>query len=120
MADSDTPRKRGRLAEVPGGEIVALSALYESTRAIGIRSSLDDLLQEVLNQAERLIGFEHAALMLYDEQSETLHVARLRGYGDRRAELGATRPVGRLDAAGRRALLSRAEGALRLADGVLR
>jgi diguanylate cyclase (GGDEF)-like protein len=67
--------------------MVALSALYESTRAIGIRPTLDELLQEVINQAERLIGFEHAALMLYDEQTETLRVARLRGYGDRREEL---------------------------------
>lgn len=87
MTDRDSGRPRGRLARVPGGEIVALSALYESTRAIGIRSSLDELLQEVLNQAERLIGFEHAALMLYEESSETLRVARLRGYGDRREEL---------------------------------
>ncbi|MFW6085380.1 MAG: GAF domain-containing protein, partial [Gemmatimonadota bacterium] len=87
MTDRDSGRPRGRLARVPGGEIVALSALYESTRAIGIRSSLDELLQEVLNPAERLIGFEHAALMLYDESSETLRVARLRGYGDRREEL---------------------------------
>lgn len=87
MAKDDSARPRGRLAGVPGGEIVALSALYESTRAIGIRPSLDDLLQEVLNQAERLIGFEHAALMLFDEASGTLSVARLRGYGDRREDL---------------------------------
>lgn len=87
MAKDDSARPRGRLAGVPGGEIVALSALYESTRAIGIRPSLDDLLQEVLNQAERLIGFEHAALMLFDEAAGTLRVARLRGYGDRRDDL---------------------------------
>jgi len=87
VAKDDSARPRGRLAAVPGGEIVALSALYESTRAIGIRSSLDELLQEVLNQAERLIGFEHAALMLYDEASRSLRVARLKGYGDRREDL---------------------------------
>jgi len=78
---------RGRLGSVPGGEIVALSALYESTRAIGIRPSLQDTLEEVLTQAEWLIGFEHAALMLYDEETETLRVAALRGYGDRREDL---------------------------------
>lgn len=87
MAKDDSARPRGRLAGVPGGEIVALSALYESTRAIGIRPSRDELLQEVLNQAERLIGFEHAALMLFDEATETLQVAGLRGYGDRRDDL---------------------------------
>jgi len=90
VAKGDSARPRGRLAGVPGGEIVALSALYESTRAIGIRPSLDDLLQEVLNQAERLIGFEHAALMLFEEASGTLRVARLRGYGDRRDDLMRT------------------------------
>ncbi|MFQ5530700.1 MAG: GAF domain-containing protein, partial [Gemmatimonadota bacterium] len=89
MADRNIRGKhgRGRLASVPGGEIVALSALYESTRAIGIRPSLEETLEEVLNQAERLIGFEHAALMLYDEDTETLRVAALRGYGDRRDNL---------------------------------
>ncbi|HSM07996.1 MAG TPA: sensor domain-containing diguanylate cyclase [Gemmatimonadota bacterium] len=87
MAKDDSARPRGRLAGVPGGEIVALSALYESTRAIGIRPSLDDLLHEVLSQAERLIGFEHAALMLFEEATGTLRVARLRGYGDRSDDL---------------------------------
>ncbi len=79
--------ERGRLASVPGGEIVALSALYESTQAIGIRASLEETLEEVLNQAEHLIGFEHAALMLYDEYSDTLRVAALRGYGGQREAL---------------------------------
>ena len=78
---------RGRLASVPGGEMVALSALYESTRAIGISASLEETLEAVLTQAERLIGCQHAALMLYDEETETLRVEGLRGYGDRREGL---------------------------------
>ena len=85
--DKNNQVKLGRLASVPGGEIVALSALYEATQAIGIRASLEETLEEVLNQAERLIGFEHAALMLYDEYSDTLKVAALRGYGDQRDSL---------------------------------
>ncbi len=89
MADPDkrTQSGRGRLASVPGGGIVALSALYKSTQAIGVRPSLEETLEEVLKQAGQLIGFEHAALMLYDEESDTLRVAALRGYGDRRDEL---------------------------------
>jgi len=87
VPDKRSRAKRGRLASVPGGEIVALSALYESTQAIGIRPSLEETLEEVLTQAERLIGFEHAALMLYDESSDTLRVAALRGYGGQRDKL---------------------------------
>lgn len=87
VPDKHKQGKRGRLASVPGGEIVALSALYESTQAIGVRASLEEILEEVLNQAERLIGFEHAALMLYDEYSDTLRVAALRGYGNQREKL---------------------------------
>jgi len=87
VPDKRSNLKRGRLASVPGGEIVALSALYESTQAIGVRPSLEETLEEVLNQAERLIGFEHAALMLYDESSDTLSVAALRGYGSMRDKL---------------------------------
>jgi len=86
---------RDRFASVPGGKLVALSALYESTRAIGGRSSLEEILEEVLNQAELLIGCEHAALMLYDEDTETLRVAALRGYGDGRENL--LRSVMKLD-----------------------
>jgi diguanylate cyclase (GGDEF)-like protein len=41
----------------------------------------------VLTQAELLIGCEHAALMLYDEEAETLYAGALRGYGDRRERL---------------------------------
>ena len=53
--------KRGRLASVPGGEIVALSALYESTQAIGIRASLEETLEEVLNQAEEPVEIEETS-----------------------------------------------------------
>ena len=64
-----------------------LAELYESSRAIGLRDCIDDLLDEVLDQAQRLIGAEHAALMLYDESSDRLVTACLRGYGDRADEL---------------------------------
>ncbi|MEJ2483312.1 MAG: GAF domain-containing protein, partial [Gemmatimonadota bacterium] len=60
-----------------------LAELYESSRAIGLRDCIDDLLDEVLDQAQRLIGAEHAALMLYDEASDRLVTACLRGYGMR-------------------------------------
>lgn len=64
-----------------------LAQLYASTRAIGLRDRLDDLLEEVLDQAQRLIGAEHAALMLYDERLERLTTVSVRGYGDRAGAL---------------------------------
>lgn len=68
-------------------ELAALTALYETTRAIGLRDTFDELLDEVLERAQALIGFEHCALMLYDRDAETLHVTRARGYGDRIEEI---------------------------------
>ncbi len=64
-----------------------LAELYESSRAIGLRDCIDDLLDEVLDQAQRLIGAEHAALMLYDEDTDRLVTACLRGYGKRAGDL---------------------------------
>ncbi len=64
-------------------ELSALSALYESTRAIGLSDSLEEVLDNVLRQAQELIGFEHCALMLVDPESGDLVVKRARGYGDR-------------------------------------
>jgi diguanylate cyclase (GGDEF)-like protein len=65
----------------------ALADLYESSRAIGMRDCIEDLLDEVLDQAQRLIKAEHAALMLYDEQVDRLVTACVRGYGSRADEL---------------------------------
>ena len=61
----------------------ALEELYESSRAIGMRDCIEDLLDEVVDQAQRLIKAEHAALMLYDEQVDRLVTACVRGYGSR-------------------------------------
>jgi len=67
-----------------------LDALYESTRALGLHDSLDELLNEVLERARELIGFEHAAVMLLDEDKGRLTVEQLTGYGDRAAEIRKT------------------------------
>lgn len=64
-----------------------LAKLYESSRAIGMRDCIEDLLEEVLDQAQSLIKVEHAALMLYDEQVDRLVTAGVRGYGVRADEL---------------------------------
>ncbi len=64
-------------------ELKALTALFESTRVIGLRDTLEDLLEEVLEHAQRLVGFEHGAFMLYDEDEGVLRVAAVRGYADR-------------------------------------
>lgn len=60
-----------------------LDALYESTRALGLHDSLERLLAEVLERARELIGFEHAVVMLLDEETGQLVVRQLVGYGDR-------------------------------------
>ena len=64
-----------------------LDALYESTRALGLHDSLDELLAEVLERARELIGFEHAAVMLLNEETGRLSVEQLIGYGERAAEI---------------------------------
>jgi diguanylate cyclase (GGDEF)-like protein len=64
-----------------------LAELYESTRAIGLHDNLDELLREVVDRAQELIGFEHAALMLLDEKTDRLSVAHLKGYGERADEV---------------------------------
>ena len=64
-----------------------LEELYRATRRIGLRDSLDELVDAVIDRAQELIGFEHCALMLYDEETDRLTVHRARGYGDRRESI---------------------------------
>lgn len=76
-------------------ELSDLSDLYEATRVIGLSDSWDDLIGEILDRAQDLIGFEHCALMIYDPEAETLTVRRIRGYADRAEEvMGLTLDVG--------------------------
>jgi diguanylate cyclase (GGDEF)-like protein len=70
-----------------GRALGTLDALYESTRALGLHDSLEELLTEVLERARELIGFEHAAVMLLDEDTGRLTVEQLVGYGDRAADI---------------------------------
>jgi len=64
-------------------DLTSLTALYDSSRRIGLSDSLDQLLENILDQAQDLIGFDHCALMLYDADSGQLRVRRVRGYGER-------------------------------------
>jgi diguanylate cyclase (GGDEF)-like protein len=64
-----------------------LTALYDSIRRIGLSDTLDDVLETVLEQARRLIGFDHAAIMLYDEINGSLSVQKVLGYGERAPEI---------------------------------
>lgn len=73
--------------EVCVSRIADLGALYEATRQIGLRENLDDLIEEVLDRARELVGFEHCALMLSDPDSGRLEVTRARGYGERREHI---------------------------------
>ncbi|MFQ5678695.1 MAG: GAF domain-containing protein [Gemmatimonadota bacterium] len=67
--------------------LATITALYEAIRRIGLSDDLDQLLDEVLEQAQELIGFDHCALMLYDPERELLGVKRVRGYGERASEV---------------------------------
>lgn len=69
---------------VPMNDLSSLDSLYDATRRIGLRDSLDEVVEEVLDRARELIGFEHCALMLRDPDSGRLAVRRVRGYHDRR------------------------------------
>ena len=72
-------------------ELAVLTDLYDATRAIGLADSLDQVIDDILDRAQELIGFEHCALMLRDEADGQLTVERIRGYGDRAdAVLGMT------------------------------
>jgi len=72
-----------------------LEELYRATRRIGLRDSLDELVDAVIERAQELIGFEHCALLLYDEDERRLTVHRAHGYGERReAILGLSLDVG--------------------------
>jgi diguanylate cyclase (GGDEF)-like protein len=78
-----------------GRGLGTLDALYESTRALGRHDSLDELLTEVLERGRELIGFEHGAVLLVDEETGRLAVEQLTGYGDRAPGLrGASLAVG--------------------------
>lgn len=67
--------------------VANLEALYAAIRRISLRDSLDELIEEVLDRAQELIGFEHCAFMLHDPDTGRLDVKRARGYGDRREEV---------------------------------
>jgi len=70
-----------------GRALGTLDALYESTRALGLHDSLEELLGEVLERARELIGFEHAAVMLLDDDTGRLTVEQLIGYGERASDI---------------------------------
>ena len=57
-------------------EISALEALLESNRAFSASSTLDELLDEIAVQAQKLAGFERCALVLYDPETEEFAVKR--------------------------------------------
>jgi diguanylate cyclase (GGDEF)-like protein len=70
-----------------GGDLRALSSLYEATRAIGMSEDMESLLDEVLLRAEGLTGFEHWAVVLVDAERNDLVVRRVRGPGGWRPEV---------------------------------
>jgi diguanylate cyclase (GGDEF)-like protein len=61
--------------------LAALTALYESTRALEASDDLPSLLDDILRRARELIGFEHGVLLL-PERGGGLAVRRVVGYGD--------------------------------------
>lgn len=78
----------------PSG-LASLADLYRATREVGLSDSLEELVDDVLDRAQELIGFEHCALMLHHRTSQELTVERVRGYGDKVDEIrGLTIEVG--------------------------
>jgi diguanylate cyclase (GGDEF)-like protein len=65
--------------------LAALTALYESTRALEAGDDLGSLLDDILRRARELIGFEHGVLLL-PERDGSLAARRVVGYGDRAAD----------------------------------
>ncbi len=57
----------------------ALAALYEATRALGVSRDLEALLDEILRQAQELVGFEQCTLFL--PEGGALRARRVRGPG---------------------------------------
>jgi len=77
-------------------ELETLPALYNSTCRIGLSDDLDELLTIVLRQAKELVGFDHCALMLYDQETGRLRVRKVLGYHERQQDvLGIQLPRGR-------------------------
>ena len=64
-------------------EISALDALLASSRAFDAGSTLDELLDEVVTQAQRLVDADRCALLLYDPATEVFSVERTCGNGTR-------------------------------------
>ncbi len=94
MTDSDGGFVKGDGPRT-GKALGTLDALYESTRALGLHASLDELLTEVLGRGRELIGFEHGAVLLVDEETGRLAVEQFTGYGERAPDLwGASLAVG--------------------------
>lgn len=64
-------------------QLESLTSLYHATCRIGLSDDLDELLLTVLTTAKKLVGFDHCALMLYEQDSGELRVRKVLGYGDR-------------------------------------
>jgi len=68
-------------------ELENLTSLYDATCQIGLSDDLDDLLAGVLATAKALVGFDHCALMLYEQDTGELRVRKVLGYGERLEEV---------------------------------
>ncbi|MDX1396310.1 MAG: sensor domain-containing diguanylate cyclase [Gemmatimonadota bacterium] len=68
-------------------ELESLTSLYHATCRIGLSDDLDELLLSVLTTAKKLVGFDHCALMLYEQDTGLLRVRKVLGYGDRQEEV---------------------------------
>ncbi|MFQ5743973.1 MAG: diguanylate cyclase [Acidobacteriota bacterium] len=71
----------------PPGQLGTLAALSEAVRTLGFNNSLEELLDDILHQAQRLIGFEHCALMLVKPGTDELAVERALGYGQHQNDI---------------------------------
>lgn len=67
----------------PKRKSTSLTALYKATQAIELRDSIDEILEGVLREAQTLVEFEHAAILVFDSNRRQLVVEKALGYGDR-------------------------------------
>ena len=63
-------------------DLGTLSKLYRTTQKLGLEDDLDSLLDEVLEQARSLIGFDHCAVLLHEPDSNELVVRHALGFDE--------------------------------------
>lgn len=65
-----------------GGVVRRLHLLGLASRLLGTSEDLDVLLDRILEAVEEIFGLDTSAVLLFDDESDVLRIARSRGYDD--------------------------------------